>query len=175
MGKTTLLKVITGLLRPTSGKVEFNGRDITHVPSHKIARLGITMIPEGRRLFPFCTVLENLELGGYGRGGSKEVLKEVLDMFPRLNERKGQMASTLSGGEQQMVTFGRALMAKPEILLLDEPSLGLAPLIVKEIFGVIQTVHKSGVLILLVEQNAARTLSISDRGYVMETGKNRSR
>ena len=171
VGKTTLLKVVTGLLRASTGKVEFKARDITRVPSHKIARLGITMIPEGRRLFPFCTVLENLELGGYGRGGSKEILKDVLNMFPRLNERKGQLASTLSGGEQQMVTFGRALMAKPEILLLDEPSLGLAPLVVNEIFGLIETVHQRGVPILLVEQNAARGLRISNRGYVMEAGR----
>ncbi len=129
------------------------------------------MIPEGRRLFPFCTVLENLELGGYARGVSQELLERVFHMFPRLEERKKQLASTLSGGEQQMLTFGRAMMARPEILLLDEPSLGLAPLLVKEIFTAIEKIHKNGVPVLLVEQNAARTLAISDRGYIMETGK----
>jgi branched-chain amino acid transport system ATP-binding protein len=170
-GKSTLLKVITGLHRPAEGKVEFRGKNITHVAAHKIAAMGIVMIPEGRRLFPFCTVLENLELGGYARGMSKDLLSKVFHMFPRLEERKKQMASTLSGGEQQMLTFGRAMMAKPEVLLLDEPSLGLAPLLVREIFAAIETIHRNGVPTLLVEQNAARSLAISDRGYIMETGK----
>jgi branched-chain amino acid transport system ATP-binding protein len=170
-GKSTLLKVMTGLHRPTGGRVRFRGRDITDTAAHRIAAMGIVMIPEGRRLFPFCTVMENLELGGYARGMSQELLERVFRMFPRLEERKKQLASTLSGGEQQMLTFGRAMMARPEVLLLDEPSLGLAPLMVKEIFGAIETIHRSGVPTLLVEQNAARTLAISDRGYIMETGK----
>ena len=170
-GKSTLLKVMTGLHRPTSGRVQFRGREITHTAAHRIAATGIIMIPEGRRLFPFCTVLENLELGGYARGVNQKVLESVFHMFPRLEERKKQLASTLSGGEQQMLTFGRAMMARPEVLLLDEPSLGLAPLLVKEIFSTIEKIHKSGVPVLLVEQNAARSLEISDRGYIMETGK----
>jgi len=170
-GKSTLLKVITGLHRPTGGRVRFMGTDITYIAAHRIATIGIIMIPEGRRLFPFCTVLENLELGGYSRGMSQELLERVFGMFPRLEERKKQLASTLSGGEQQMLTFGRAMMAKPEVLLLDEPSLGLAPLLVKEIFSAIEKIHKSGVPVLLVEQNAARSLAISDRGYIMETGR----
>jgi len=170
-GKSTLMKVITGLHRPTGGRVRFMGTDITYIAAHRIATIGIIMIPEGRRLFPFCTVLENLELGGYSRGMSQELLERVFGMFPRLEERKKQLASTLSGGEQQMLTFGRAMMAKPEVLLLDEPSLGLAPLLVKEIFSAIEKIHKSGVPVLLVEQNAARSLAISDRGYIMETGR----
>jgi branched-chain amino acid transport system ATP-binding protein len=170
-GKSTLLKVITGLHKPTGGRVLFRGEDITHTAAHRIAAMGIVMVPEGRRLFPFCTVMENLELGGYARGVRQELLERVFHMFPRLEERKKQLASTLSGGEQQMLTFGRAMMARPEVLLMDEPSLGLAPLMVKEIFGAIETIHRSGVPILLVEQNAARTLAISDRGYIMETGK----
>ena len=171
-GKTTTLKTLSGLLRPRAGSVELDGFSLTNVEAHHIVRRGVAHVPEGRNVFPRFTVLENLYVGGYSR--EKRELSPELDfvfqMFPRLKERQKQYAGTLSGGEQQMLAIGRALMAKPKLLLLDEPSMGLAPKIVEQILENIQAINKAGVTILLVEQNAAMALAISHRGYVLETG-----
>lgn len=173
-GKTTTLKTISGLLRPRSGSITFKGTDITRVPPEKIVAMGISQVPEGRRVFAAMTVLENLEMGAYLRKDKKEIAKdldEVFDRFPRLKERRKQLAGTLSGGEQQMLAIGRALMARPSLLLMDEPSMGLAPLLVKEIFEIIKDINSRGTTILLVEQNAHMALSIADKAYVIETGE----
>ena len=172
-GKTTTLHTITGLLPSKGGTVTFEGKDITRKPGHAIVRLGMSHVPEGRRVFAGLTVAENLRMGAYTRpaGEIPESLKMVYERFPRLEERKNQAAGTLSGGEQQMLAMGRALMSKPRILLLDEPSMGLSPLFVGEIFKIIEDVSKAGTTVLLVEQNAKKALSIADRGYVLETGR----
>jgi len=173
-GKTTTLKTISGLLRPRSGSIMYKNQDITQVPPEKIVGLGISQVPEGRRVFPSMSVLENLEMGAYLRNDKKQIAQDmdnVFSRFPRLKERYKQMAGTLSGGEQQMLAIGRALMAKPELLLMDEPSMGLAPLLVKEIFEIIKDINKRGTTILLVEQNANMALSIADKAYVIETGE----
>ena len=170
-GKTTTLHTITGLLAPKSGSVE--GKDITKVPAHKIVSMGMAHVPEGRRVFAELSVYENLKMGAYTRKDKKEIeesLANVYKRFPRLEERKNQMAGTLSGGEQQMLAMGRALMSKPKIILMDEPSMGLSPIFVNEIFDIIRAVSESGTTVLLVEQNAKKALSISDRAYVLETG-----
>lgn len=172
-GKTTILKTISQILKQQEGTIEFLGNEISVFEAHKIVELGISHVPEGRRVFPQLTVQENLEMGAYLRNdkeGIKEDLETVFKRFPRLFERRNQSAGTLSGGEQQMLAMGRALMARPKILLLDEPSMGLAPILVDEIFSIIEDINKTGTTILLVEQNANRALQISDKGYVLETG-----
>ena len=172
-GKTTTLHTITGLIRPSGGQIIFDGKDITKTPAHKIVSMGMAHVPEGRRIFQQLTVLENLKLGAYTRKNSSEIadsLKMVYERFPRLEERKNQVAGTLSGGEQQMLAMGRALMSKPRIILMDEPSMGLSPLLVSEIFDIIKVIRESGTTVLLVEQNAQKALSIADRAYVLETG-----
>ena len=172
-GKTTTLHTITGLLAPKSGSVLFEGKDITKVPAHKIVSMGMAHVPEGRRVFAELSVYENLKMGAYTRKDKKEIeesLANVYKRFPRLEERKNQMAGTLSGGEQQMLAMGRALMSKPKIILMDEPSMGLSPIFVNELFDIIRAVSESGTTVLLVEQNAKKALSISDRAYVLETG-----
>ena len=172
-GKTTTLHTITGLLAPKSGSVLFEGKDITKVPAHKIVSMGMAHVPEGRRVFAELSVYENLKMGAYTRKDKKEIeesLANVYKRFPRLEERKNQMAGTLSGGEQQMLAMGRALMSKPKIILMEEPSMGLSPIFVNEIFDIIRAVSESGTTVLLVEQNAKKALSISDRAYVLETG-----
>ncbi len=171
-GKSTTLKTILGIVRPRSGAVRMAGEDVTKRPtSYRIAR-GLAIVPENRRLFAPMTVLENLELGAYLRGGgAKEDFDRVYELFPRLHERRTQLAGTLSGGEQQMVAMGRALMSRPKLLLMDEPSMGLAPILVQRNFEIIKQVHDSGVAILVVEQNANVSLSIADRGYVLSTGR----
>ncbi len=172
-GKTTTLRVISGLVRPKSGKLRFLGQDLSRVPPHQMVARGVSHVPEGRQLFPHMSVEENLRLGAYvGRTRSeiKQGLEEQFELFPRLRERRKQLAGTLSGGEQQMLALARALMARPKLLLLDEPSLGLAPKIVEEVFEKIQQVGQSGVTVLIVEQNVVDGLSISDRGYVVENG-----
>jgi len=172
-GKSTTLKTISGLLKPKSGKVTFEGRDITCEKAQEIVKLGVVQVPEGRRVFANMTVLENLELGAFLRNdkaGIKEDMDRVFARFPRLLERKSQSAGTLSGGEQQMLAMGRALMARPRLLLLDEPSMGLAPLLVQEIFSIIKEINTTGTTILLVEQNAHIALSIANKAYVLETG-----
>ncbi len=173
-GKTTTLKSISGLLRPRNGAIMFKGSDISKVPPEKIVGLGISQVPEGRRVFATMTVLENLEMGAYLRKDKKGIesdLENVFIRFPRLKERRKQTAGTLSGGEQQMLAIGRALMARPELMLMDEPSMGLAPLLVKEIFEIIKDINARGTTILLVEQNANMALSIANRAYVIETGE----
>jgi branched-chain amino acid transport system ATP-binding protein len=173
-GKSTTLKAISGLVPPAHGTVTFLGRPIHGLPAERIVRLGIAHVPEGRELFPELTVLENLKMGAYTRRDKREIqasLERVYAHFPILAERRGQLAGTLSGGEQQMLAIGRALMARPRLMLLDEPSLGLAPMLVEEIFRIIRQIHDSGTTVLLVEQNANKALSIADYGYVLETGK----
>lgn len=172
-GKTTTLKTISGLLRAKSGSIRFKGRDITACHAQDIVALGISQVPEGRRVFPSMSVQENLEMGAYLRkdkAGIAHDFEQVFQRFPRLKERRRQLAGTLSGGEQQMLAIGRALMARPQLLLLDEPSMGLAPLLVREIFEIIKAINENGTTILLVEQNAHMALSIADYAYVLETG-----
>ena len=172
-GKSTTLRSINGLNHPRRGKISFEGRDITHEPAHDIVKMGIAQSPEGRKLFPRMTVVENLEMGAFqrrDRGGLREDLDRVFTLFPRLSERQHQKAGTLSGGEQQMCAIGRALMARPKLLMLDEPSMGLAPIFVQRIFETIVEVNKQGTSILLVEQNALMALEVAGRGYVLETG-----
>ena len=172
-GKSTTLKTVSGLLRSKTGSIKFMGEDITHTPADKLVGKGLAQVPEGRRAFLQMTVEENLEMGAYTQPKSTVApgLERVYEQFPRLKERRRQVAGTLSGGEQQMLAMGRALMSKPRILLLDEPSMGLSPLFVGEIFKIIEEVSKAGTTVLLVEQNAKKALSIADRGYVLETGK----
>jgi branched-chain amino acid transport system ATP-binding protein len=172
-GKSTTLRSINGLNHPREGTITFQGEDITHRPAHEIVKMGISQSPEGRRVFTRMSVLENLEMGAYQRGGKDldEDLERVYALFPRLAERKGQKAGTLSGGEQQMVAMGRALMARPKLLLLDEPSMGLAPIFVERIFEIVTQINEQGTAILLVEQNALMALDSAHRGYVLETGR----
>ena len=172
-GKSTTLRTISGLLKPKAGSITFLGQNIAGVRAHEIVKKGISQVPEGRRVFAEMTVMENLDLGAFVRkdkAGIQQDLKHVFELFPRLEERKNQSAGTLSGGEQQMLAMGRALMSRPKLLLLDEPSMGLAPLLIKEIFNIIVDINKSGTTVLLVEQNANMALSIANRAYVLETG-----
>ena len=172
-GKTTILHTVTGLVPSKSGSIFYNGTDITKMPGHKLVPMGIAHVPEGRRVFSQLSVIQNLKMGAYTRSDKKEVedtLKMVYERFPRLEERKHQHAGTLSGGEQQMLAMGRALMSHPKLILLDEPSMGLSPIFVKEIFDIIEKISADGTTVLLVEQNAKKALSISNRAYVLETG-----
>jgi branched-chain amino acid transport system ATP-binding protein len=170
-GKTTSLRMISGLHHPARGSVRFDGREISHLGAHQIVELGIGHVPEGRRIFPQMTVLENLEIGAYRHSkDQREKIAHIYELFPVLEERSKQLGGNLSGGEQQMLAIGRALMGEPRLLLLDEPSMGLAPLIVEAIFGIIRTISEQGVTVLLVEQNAAQALQLANRGYVLETG-----
>ncbi len=173
-GKTTTLKALTGLVRPAGGRVRYNGADVTALPSHRLVALGIALVPEGRGVFPLLTVEENLDMGAYGRNDKPAIRADrdhVFTLFARLAERRRQVAGTLSGGEQQMLAIGRAMMSRPKLLLLDEPSMGLAPLMVQKIFETIRAIAAAGVTILLVEQNAKLALEICNRGYVMESGE----
>ena len=173
-GKTTILRTLSGLVRPSAGKIQFLGKEIQKLPAQKIVAGGLSQVPEGRHVFPGLTVMENLEMGAFlkkNREENQANLKKVFSRFPRLEERKKQDAATLSGGEQQMLAMGRALMSTPKLLLLDEPSMGLAPIFIQEIFDIIQDIQKQGTTVLLIEQNANKALAISDRGYVLETGK----
>ena len=173
-GKTTILRTLSGLVRPSAGKIQFLGKEIQKLPAQKIVAAGLSQVPEGRHVFPGLSVMENLEMGAFlkkNREENQANLKKVFSRFPRLEERKNQDAATLSGGEQQMLAMGRALMSTPKLLLLDEPSMGLAPIFIQEIFDIIQDIQKQGTTVLLIEQNANKALAISDRGYVLETGK----
>lgn len=173
-GKSTLLRSIIGLVKPGAGKISYEEKDITGLNSQKIVETGITLVPEGRRVFPNLTVLENLKIGAYLRKDKEGIEKDIrwiYDLFPRLEERSWQMAGTLSGGEQQMLAVGRALMCRPKVLMMDEPSLGLAPLVIKDIFKIIQEINKQGMTVLLIEQNANMALKIADIAYVLETGR----
>ena len=172
-GKSTTLQTVSGLLRSKTGSITFNGKPLGSVPAHKIVSMGIAHVPEGRRIFQQMTVEENIEMGAYTRPGSEyeERAENVFNHFPRLKERRKQIAGTLSGGEQQMLAMGRAMMSKPELLMLDEPSMGLSPILVDEIFEIIKSFHAGGTTILLVEQNANKSLAISDRAYVLENGR----
>ena len=173
-GKTSILRTISGLVRPSAGEISFLGKEIQKEPARKIVASGLSQVPEGRHVFPGMTVLENLELGAFlrcDREENQKNLKKIFDRFPRLEERKSQDAATLSGGEQQMLAMGRALMSQPKLLLLDEPSMGLAPIFIQEIFDIIQDIQKQGTTVLLIEQNANKALAIANRGYVLETGK----
>ena len=172
-GKTTILHTVTGLITPKHGSITFAGHNLLKTPAHKIVSLGMAHVPEGRRVFAQLSVLENLKLGAYTRRDAGEItdsLKMVYERFPRLEERKNQLAGTLSGGEQQMLAMGRALMSRPKIILMDEPSMGLSPILVSEIFDIIEDISKAGTTVLLVEQNAKKALAIADRAYVLETG-----
>jgi len=172
-GKTTTLMTISGTLRPSRGRITFDGEDITGLPSHKILKKGLVLVPEGRRIFPQLTVMENLEMGAFTRRASEIEFDQVFELFPVLKERKNQIAGTLSGGEQQMLAIARALMAQPKLIMFDEPSLGLSPLMVTKIFSIIKKINASGVTVLLVEQNAKAALKLSHRGYVIEGGEMR--
>ena len=172
-GKTTILHTVTGLLKPKTGTIMYKDNDITKTPAHKIVTMGMAHVPEGRRIFQQLSVLDNIKLGAYTRKDKEEIeqtLNYVYERFPRLKERKNQIAGTLSGGEQQMLAMGRALMSKPDFVLMDEPSMGLSPLLVSEIFEIIKAINENGTTVLLVEQNAKKALSIADRAYVLETG-----
>ena len=171
-GKSTTLNTVAGLLRSRTGSVRFMDEELRHAPSHKLVGRGMALVPEGRRIFQHMTVQENLDMGGYCRGGDLNAdIESVYERFPRLKERRKQVAGTLSGGEQQMLAMGRALMSHPKLLMLDEPSMGLAPLLVEQIFDIIRQLHADGTTILLVEQNAQAALAVADRGYVLETGR----
>ena len=173
-GKTTTLHTVTGLLRAKSGHIIYDGQDITKVPPHKIVTMGMAHVPEGRRVFANMTVLQNLKMGAFTRSDKNEIdatIEKVYKRFPRLKERQNQTAGTLSGGEQQMLAMGRALMSQPKIILMDEPSMGLSPIYVNEVFDIIQSINRDGVTVLLVEQNAKKALSIANQAYVLETGK----
>ena len=172
-GKTTMMKTIAGLLKPEKGAISFQGRDLAGLPSHRIMRMGLSLVPEGRRIFPRLSVMENLEMGAFSRP-EKDLSREydhVFHLFPVLGKRRSQLGGTLSGGEQQMLAMGRALMSAPKLLMLDEPSMGLAPVVVDKIFDIIELINKEGVTVLLVEQNAKRALRAASRAYVLETGE----